>query len=154
VRQAKGVSFDTSDILVASKLAVHGQGHEHPAPTHLPELRQRILWNTGILSGLYASPGSRWRGCFRRVFSSEDTVEPARRFEHYELVTREDSKSVESCRGAMGVTYKAFDVNLRCPVTLKVISERDGTLIPEAPHWLYSRFYPVRVARYAITIRV
>jgi serine/threonine protein kinase len=27
-------------------------------------------------------------------------------------------------RGAMGVTYKAFDVDLHCPVTLKVISER------------------------------
>jgi serine/threonine protein kinase len=27
-------------------------------------------------------------------------------------------------RGAMGVTYKALDVDLRCPVTLKVISER------------------------------
>jgi len=27
-------------------------------------------------------------------------------------------------RGAMGVTYKAFDVDLRCPVTLKVISEK------------------------------
>jgi len=26
--------------------------------------------------------------------------------------------------GAMGVTYKAFDVDLRYPVTLKVISER------------------------------
>src|SRR5262245_27713239 len=24
----------------------------------------------------------------------------------------------------MGVTYKAFDINLRCPVALKVISER------------------------------
>ena len=24
----------------------------------------------------------------------------------------------------MGVTYKAFDVDLHCPVTLKVISER------------------------------
>jgi hypothetical protein len=24
----------------------------------------------------------------------------------------------------MGVTYKALDINLRCPVTLKVISER------------------------------
>jgi serine/threonine protein kinase len=27
-------------------------------------------------------------------------------------------------RGAMGITYKAFDIDLRCPVTLKVISER------------------------------
>jgi hypothetical protein len=50
--------------------------------------------------------------------------EPARRFEHYELVTGEDGKPVELGRGAMGVTYKAFDVDLRCPVTLKVISEK------------------------------
>ena len=61
--------------------------------------------------------------------STEDTVkpipdQPAQRFEHYELVTVEDGKRVELGRGAMGVTYKAFDVNLRCPVTLKVISER------------------------------
>ena len=48
----------------------------------------------------------------------------AQRFEHYELVTGEDGKPVELGRGAMGVTYKAFDVDLRCPVTLKVISER------------------------------
>jgi serine/threonine protein kinase len=39
-------------------------------------------------------------------------------------VTGEDGKPVELGRGAMGVTYKAFDVDLRCPVTLKVISER------------------------------
>ena len=57
------------------------------------------------------------------------TVKPtpeqaAQRFEHYELVTGEDGKPVELGRGAMGVTYKAFDVDLHCPVTLKVISER------------------------------
>ena len=61
--------------------------------------------------------------------ASEDTVKPTpveadRRFDHYELVTGEDGKPVELGRGAMGVTYEAFDVNLRCPVTLKVISER------------------------------
>src|SRR5271157_6660430 len=61
--------------------------------------------------------------------ASEDTVEPrpedaAQRFEHYELVTGEDGKPVELGRGAMGVTYKAIDVDLHCPVTLKVISER------------------------------
>jgi serine/threonine protein kinase len=50
--------------------------------------------------------------------------QPAQRFEHYELVTGEDGNSVEPGRGAMGVTYKAFDVDLRCPVTLKAISER------------------------------
>jgi hypothetical protein len=62
--------------------------------------------------------------------ASEDTVKPTtpeqvvHRFEHYELVTGEDGKPVELGRGAMGVTYKAVDVDLRCPVTLKVISER------------------------------
>ena len=45
-------------------------------------------------------------------------------FEHYELVTREDGQPVQLGRGAMGVTYKAFDVDLRYPVTPKIISER------------------------------
>ena len=49
---------------------------------------------------------------------------PPKRFDHYELVTGGDGKLVELGRGAMGVTYKAFDVDLHCPVTLKVISER------------------------------
>src|ERR1700719_1326996 len=62
-------------------------------------------------------------------FASEDTVKPTpeqavQRFEHYELVTGEDGKPVELGRGAMGVTYKAVDVDLHCPVTLKVISEK------------------------------
>ena len=61
--------------------------------------------------------------------ASEDAVKPTpetpvERFEHYDLVTGEDGKLVELGRGAMGVTYKAFDVDLHCPVTLKVISER------------------------------
>jgi Protein kinase domain/NACHT domain len=59
----------------------------------------------------------------------EVTVNPRReqavqRFEHYELVTGEDGKPVELGRGAMGVTYKAVDVDLHFPVTLKVIRER------------------------------
>jgi serine/threonine protein kinase len=37
-------------------------------------------------------------------------------------MTDEDGKPVELGRGAMGVTYKAFDVDLHCPVTLKIIS--------------------------------
>src|SRR6185437_12692255 len=61
--------------------------------------------------------------------AAEVAVDPTpeqteQRFEHYRLVTGEDGKPVELGRGAMGVTYKAFDVDLRCQVTLKVISER------------------------------
>src|SRR6516165_4536436 len=50
--------------------------------------------------------------------------QPTKRFGHYELVTGEDGRPVELGRGAMGVTYKAFDVDLHCRVTLKVINER------------------------------
>jgi tetratricopeptide (TPR) repeat protein len=62
--------------------------------------------------------------------ASEGEVKPAaasqelQRFEHYQLVMGENGKPVELGHGAMGVTYKAFDVDLHCPVALKVISER------------------------------
>jgi len=50
--------------------------------------------------------------------SSEDA------FGHYQVVLNEDGSAVELGRGAMGVTYKAFDTELQCPVALKVIGER------------------------------
>jgi len=49
---------------------------------------------------------------------------PVRRFENYEVILDKDGKPIELGRGAMGITYKGFDVDLRFPVTLKVISER------------------------------
>ena len=62
-------------------------------------------------------------------FSSGDMMpsasgDTAHRFEHYELEKGEDGMPVELGRGAMGVTYKAFDLDLCCPVTLKVINEK------------------------------
>ena len=61
--------------------------------------------------------------------SSKRVIKPksqdvARRFQHYEVVVGEDGRLVELGHGAMGVTYRAFDIDLRCPVTLKVISEK------------------------------
>src|SRR6201987_295995 len=49
---------------------------------------------------------------------------PALRFDHYEIVTRADGTPLELGHGAMGVTYKAIDINLRCALALKVINAR------------------------------
>src|ERR1700757_1670928 len=84
--------------------------------------------------------------------ASEDTVKPRtaeqaiQRFEHYQLVTGEDGKPIELGRGAMGVTYKALDVDLRCPVALKVIGERYVS-----DEWARLRF--LREARAAASVR-
>ena len=43
-------------------------------------------------------------------------------FQHYTVLRRPDGRLWELGRGAMGITYKAFDTNLRCHVALKVIS--------------------------------
>ncbi len=44
------------------------------------------------------------------------------RFQHYEVARKPDGSPVELGRGAMGITYRAFDTNLRADVALKVIS--------------------------------
>jgi eukaryotic-like serine/threonine-protein kinase len=68
---------------------------------------------------------------FRGALESDETpTEPSealvqeRRFEHYEILTHGDGSLLELGRGAMGVTYKAFDVDLRRFAALKVISPR------------------------------
>ena len=71
---------------------------------------------------------------------------PSRRFEHYEVALGEDGRPLELGRGAMGITYKAIDVDLQCPVTLKVIREK--YLGDEAAR---SRF--LREARAAASVR-
>src|SRR2546430_14976237 len=45
-------------------------------------------------------------------------------FDHYQTLTREDGSPIELGRGAMGITYKAFDTNLRVNVALKVINPK------------------------------
>jgi serine/threonine protein kinase/Tfp pilus assembly protein PilF len=72
--------------------------------------------------------------------------EATQRFEHYELVKNDDGIPVELGRGAMGITYKARDVELQRIVTLKVISEK---YVGDAPAQL--RF--LREARSAASVR-
>jgi len=66
-------------------------------------------------------------GCVRCLlfggFSETEAIE--RRFQHYEVSLSADGLTrLELGRGAMGVTYRAVDINLGSPVALKVISSR------------------------------
>jgi hypothetical protein len=54
----------------------------------------------GSVSGPADSPGE------------TEGASPARRFEHYEVILDDDGRPIELGRGAMGVTYKALDVDL------------------------------------------
>jgi serine/threonine protein kinase/tetratricopeptide (TPR) repeat protein len=91
---------------------------------------------------------------FRGALQSDDetATEPsdpepqATRFGHYEILRHEDGSLFELGRGAMGITYKAFDVDLRRFAALKVISPR--YLADEAAR---SRF--LREARAAGSVR-
>jgi hypothetical protein len=49
---------------------------------------------------------------------------PSPRFDHYQILIREDGTPLELGHGAMVVTYKAIDINLQCAVALKLINAR------------------------------
>ena len=64
------------------------------------------------------------------------------RFDHYELVRREDDTFDELGRGAMGVTYRAFDAVLGNALALKVINPH----VAANPHARERSFREARAA--------
>jgi hypothetical protein len=64
------------------------------------------------------------RGAVNPQTGSVSDTSSELRFEHYWVLTNEDGTPIELGHGAMGVTYKAVDVNLQCTVALKVINAR------------------------------
>src|SRR5258705_11464151 len=68
------------------------------------------------------------------------------KFEHFQVLSHPDGSPWELGRGAMGVTYKAFDTNLRCDVALKVIN-------PQFLHSETARQRFLREARAAAQLR-
>ena len=76
----------------------------------------------------------------------EGPTDTAGFFDHYHVATHTDGTPVELGRGAMGITFKAFDTVLGNEVALKVIDARIAAL-PEAKE----RF--LREARTAARLR-
>jgi serine/threonine protein kinase/Tfp pilus assembly protein PilF len=86
------------------------------------------------------------RGVVSPETESLSAISSELRFEHYTVLKNEDGTPIELGRGAMGVTYKAFDVHLQCPVALKIINAR---YIGDAS----ARHRFVREARAAASVR-
>ena len=64
------------------------------------------------------------RGAVSHETESISAISSELRFYHSPVLKNEDGTPIELGHGAMGVTYKAFDVHLQCPVALKIINAR------------------------------
>ena len=86
--------------------------------------------------------------CLLELASDQEEVPAtsAERFDHYQIAAHADGTPVELGRGAMGITFKAFDTVLGNDVALKVIDARIA-IQPEARE----RF--LREARVAARLR-
>lgn len=88
----------------------------------------------------------RTAGAISHEAESISAISSEFRFDHSRVLKNEDGTPIELGHGAMGVTYKAFDVHLQCPVALKIINAR---YIGDAS----ARHRFVREARAAASVR-
>ena len=77
---------------------------------------------TALSGGGEACPVCALRGALWRETTALLDSSSELRFEHYKVLKNRDGTLVELGRGAMGITYKALDVHLQCPVALKIIN--------------------------------
>lgn len=105
------------------------------------QLRSCVLCGTKLAAEAMGCPVCMLRGALRDKSATVDELSVTqdakdcsvkgggsrsfvRRFENYEVMLDQEGNPLESGRGAMGITYKGLDVDLRVPVAIKVISER------------------------------
>ena len=77
--------------------------------------------------GAVLKGGTSALGCLNCLLlgSPNEPNPAARRFQHYEICSRDGGATLDELgRGAMGITYRAQDLNLFSEVALKVISSR------------------------------
>ena len=75
--------------------------------------------------GAPLSGGTARLGCLNCLLlgGPNDSDAETRRFQHYEICLRDDEATLDELgRGAMGITYRAQDINLDSPVALKIIN--------------------------------
>jgi serine/threonine protein kinase len=80
------------------------------------------------------------------LFPESETTDAILRFGHYEVLTTPEGQPWELGKGAMGITYKAFDTRLKIEVVLKQI--RSGLLEDRPTQMLF-----LREARAAAKVR-